>query len=270
MLKGLSIHRHLLSVFLLVGANVVCTQAMADSTYIRDSWPWLNRFEFDASAGPFFSTLENEQQTQINNLVVNKYHTSKETHWEALWGFGTAYSVGPFMDTPISASFGLAVYRVDLGKVKGTEYPFINSGVYDTLNYQFSAKSTSLFVESRLFYNISAWQPFVLFGVGTAWNTLSKYSETPTDPALSAAPVPNTFSSHTRDAVAYEVGVGVQHQLYQDMTHCIRYLGVLDYRYVNLGKARLASFPAQTTSSGLQTHDLSAQGLMFSLKVSFS
>ena len=94
------------------------------------------------------------------------------------------------------------------------------------------------------------------------------YSETPTDPASSAAPVPQGFSDNTSTSFAYEVGIGLQRQFFNSNRYNIKYLASLDYRYMNFGTGQLGSFPSQTSGERLQISPLELQAVVFTLKAS--
>jgi opacity protein-like surface antigen len=219
------------------------------------------------SGGPTFSQLGNGTSVALNDFVTNNYITNKEAHWSPLWGIGIGHSFENIFSKPYTLSLGLTGYSINFGNVKGTEYPFANAGAFDTLNYKFKAQSNALLLESRLFYTGYSWQPFALVGIGSAWNRLSNYSEIPTDSSGSAVPLP-PFSSHTENAVAYELGIGVQRQFFEDVVNKVRYAVSLDYRYLNFGKGQLGSSSVQTTGDHLHIDNLYTQGVMLSLNAS--
>jgi hypothetical protein len=59
---------------------------------------------------------------------------------------------------------------------------------FPTMDYSYRRSSKVAMLESRLMVTRTTWQPYILVGVGSAWNRLSHYSETPTDPNGSAEP----------------------------------------------------------------------------------
>ena len=79
--------------------------------------------------------------------------------------------------------------------------------------------------------------PFINIGIGSAWNRLNGYKESPVDSTGYVALPP--FQSHTNSNFAYQVGLGVGYAFnfdrYEaDYQHERISLG---YRYVNLGDA---------------------------------
>jgi hypothetical protein len=217
--------------------------------------------------GTAVSKTANNNYVGINPYVVNSYQTNTRTLIQPLLGVGIAHTFINFI-RPINISVGLSGYYADLGKIQGTEYPFINDGIFDSLDYKFRAQSWSVLAESRLAYTQYDWQPYALAGVGAAWNHLYSYDETPTIPSESAQASPYPFANHTSAAFAYEFGVGIQKQLYSDLTQHIQCFLALDYRYMNSGQGNLGSSTAQTTHDRIHVSNLQMQALLLSLKIS--
>ena len=222
---------------------------------------------FFIEGGPTFMALRNTTAVPLSSNITNDYRTNAQTHWTGLWGFGIERTFQNLLEEkPFELSLGLAGYMISQGQVKGTEYPLANDGIYDTLNYQFNTKSNALMVESRWFYTGKTWRPFALIGIGESWNHFSHYIEEPTDPALTAAPVPIPFSNATQGSFAYEFGLGVQHAIFHDEPHHVHYTASIDYRYVNFGNGHLGPIPTQTTVSRLHINGLYTQGILITLK----
>lgn len=218
--------------------------------------------------GPTFSGLNNEKSVALNTSLTNHYVTSKKTHWDGLWGAGAGVLLNVERQ-PLVVWLGIAGYAIQFGTIKGLEYPFANDGVFDSLNYRFNARSSALLAESRWFYTTyKDWQPFALLGIGGAWNKLNRYGEVPTNPALSAAPIPRQFGPDTTTSFAYELGLGLQRLLYEDKGRHLNYRGSIDYRYISFGEGNLGRISTQTTNQRLRINHLYTQGILFSLYVS--
>lgn len=217
------------------------------------------------TGGVNIANLKNNTSIQINNFVTNNYITEPNATISPILGIGIGYIFTNVDYRPLDLLFGIAAYYIKFSKIQGLERPFINSGIYDTLNYRFRAKSQSLMFEMLLFYKRSQTQPFLLLGIGRSRNTLHNYNEMATIPALSAAPVITVFSNHTQKTTyAYEVGLGVQRQVFKD--EYSNWFLSLEYRYLSLGKGRLGNFPAQTAN--VQIHsNLFSNALTISVRV---
>lgn len=231
--------------------------------------PWLyaDNISLSLMGGFITSSLENEPLVEINNFVTNAYITNKNNHWGEFWGGSLAHSFEEIIPH-VNFSLGVAGYAIQPGEVKGTVFPFINEGFFDSLNYKFQVKNNSLMIESGLSYGLGNWRPFIIAGIGKSWNRLENYNEVPSDPASSATALPS-FRNNSHHAHAYELGLGCSYLFYEDNRHNIRYMTSAGYRFWNLGKGELESFAEQTSISRLHSNNIKTQGLAVSLDVSF-
>jgi opacity protein-like surface antigen len=217
------------------------------------------------TGGAAFTHLSNNSTVQMNDFLVNNYFTRTQSKTGPLLGLGIGHTFTPIAQ-PLSIALNLAGYYTDYATVEGTEYPFANDGIYDSLNYKFRAQSYAAMVESRFIYTSYEWQPYVLAGIGCSWNRLYGYSETPSINSLTAATAQDTFTGNTLAAFAYEAGIGVQRVLYNDNTHNIQYSAAVDYRYFNYGKGELGTAPSQTTNNKLKVSTLYNQAVALTFK----
>jgi opacity protein-like surface antigen len=229
---------------------------------------YANKLDIYLMGGPSFSKISNNRYVQINQYEINQYNTSSTSHTQPLFGLGIAHSFDNFT-IPFRLSLGVSAYYTSFGTTNGTEYPFANDGIFDSLNYQFDSKSITAMLETHLTYASYSWQPYGILGVGVAWNHLSGYSETPTVPTESAASSLYPFNNHTKTSFAYELGLGVEKEIYKDNDHHIQYFLSLEYRYMNLGKGELGTQSLPHSNDGLQVSNLQKQLILFALKASF-
>lgn len=227
-----------------------------------------NQVSFFISGGPNFSTLKNNRLVEINEVITNSYHTKTQTNTQGFWAIGASHSFENSAFPSYQLSLGLAGYFFQLGHVKGTEYPFINAGLFDTLHYGFQAKSDALMVEAKALYAHYALKPYALIGIGPSWNKFSAYHEKPSDPALSASPT-MPFSDHTKQTFAYELGAGFQYVLWDDQRRHIQYHASAGYQYFNLDRGALGPSLAQTSTERIRVKNLYTQGVIFTLTASF-
>lgn len=218
---------------------------------------------FFVSGGPNYSTLQHQRDVQINEDVINSYQVYKKNNWNSFWGIGGNYPILT-QSSPYQLLLGAAGYFFHLGQVKGIEFPFSNEGLFDALRYRFQAKSDTLFAEARLIYSPFPIKPFILLGLGKGWNRFYNYEESAANPELSAAPAAS-FSNHTKQRFAYEVGVGVQSLLFEDKKNAFQCTGAVGYHYFNLGQAALGRSSEQSFGQGLHVKRLHTQGAVFSL-----
>lgn len=227
-----------------------------------------NQISIFFSGGPHLSALKNNPLVEINEVMTNAYQTKTHTNWQGFWAIGANHIFKNPLFPSYKLSLGLAGYFFQLGKVEGTEYPFINEGLFDTLHYHFQAKSASLMVEAKAVYSPYALKPYALVGIGSGWNKFYAYHENPSDSSLSAAPA-MPFSNHTKQIFSYELGAGIQYLFKDDQQRHVQYYASAGYQYFNLDKGTLGRSAAQTSSDRIKVKNLYTQGILFTLAVSF-
>lgn len=221
------------------------------------------------AGGPNFTNLKNNNLVAINPTLSNAYLPRDQAQWHGFGGVGANYRFNTPKLPAYQLSLGLVCYFFQLDQVQGIEYPFINAGLFDSLNYGFHAKSTSLMLEAKAVYTSLALQPYAVVGIGPAWNKLSAYHEQASNFASSAAPA-FPFSNQSQTVFSYELGAGLQYLLKEDPKHHVRYYGSAGYQYFNLDKATLGPSAAQTTAERLKLKNLYTQGIIFTLAASFA
>lgn len=225
-----------------------------------------NQISFFISGGPNFSTLKNNTCVNVNEVITNAYQTHTKTNWQSFGAVGVYHLFDSL--TPYKFTLGITGYLFDLGQIQGTELPFINEGIFDTLNYNFHAKSASLMVESKAMYSKYVLKPYALIGMGSSWNRFYSYHEEPTIPFLSAAPgIP--FNNYSKQTFSYELGVGFEYVLWNDQQHHIQYSTSAGYQYFNLGEGELGRSLPNTFTDRLKIKNLYTQGIVCTLAVSF-
>ncbi|KTD16375.1 hypothetical protein [Legionella jordanis] len=229
---------------------------------------FANQISFFASGGPNFSNLKNNRLVAIDEVLTNAYYSQNQTNTEFFGAVGASHTFENTVFSSFKLSLGVAGYFFRLGDVKGTEYPFVNEGLFDTLRYGFHARSNSLMVEAKAIYSAFALKPYALIGVGPSWNKFYDYHEEPNDSSLSASPA-MPFTDRTKQTVSYELGAGLQYLLWDDQQRQVQYHASAGYQYFNLDTATLGPSAAQTSSARLKVKNLYTQAVIFTLAVSF-
>lgn len=223
-------------------------------------------FEAKAMGGVNVSRLSNNRSVAVSFPVTNDYLTDETTQTGPLVGLGFARG---FDLESYRITVGASGYYLNLEYVSGLELPWINSGSYDTLNYHFHTSAGMLMFESRFIYTATAWQPYATVGIGPSWNRLYGYTEKPTNPSGSAAPVPIGFANNTMPSFAYQAGVGVQHQLFQRPNNRFEYLLAAEYRYIHMGRGELGPLPTQNTSDRIEVSPINTQAFILTFTTLF-
>jgi hypothetical protein len=228
---------------------------------------FANGVNMHISGGAGLTQFNHTDNLFLNRFVENSYSESSDSTSSSFVSVGAGYQWNNlFARLPqIAVNFGASAYFTNYN-LSGTNSPFINIGHFDTLSYYTKDSSYALLFEPKIIYERYQLQPYLLGGLGVAWNKMSNYSETPTNSLLSAVPMPKPFTNRTTANVAYELGLGMQTSVYK-----IKDKGNLaffaDYRFMDWGKMQLGASPLQTTAHGPYLGYLKTQ--LFSVGLEF-
>lgn len=251
----------------LLCAGFLCLAPNAFSNTHRPETASPHRYELFISGGVSLPWLNNIAAVAMNGTVTNTYYVQAERRVGGVAGGGIERVFAP--KRYLHITLGPTAYYVDFDKIHGVESPISNGGSFDTLNYQFLASGAALLLESRVIVSVSSWQPYFVLGAGNAWNHLSDYDETPSNPAGSAAPAREFFHNHTISSFAYEAGVGISHEFGVDKKRDVTYSYAIDYRYFNFGAGKFRQVSSQTGDQVLGVKTLDASAVVLSLSAAF-
>lgn len=200
--------------------------------------------------------------------VTDQFNTNGGTQTQAVWGYGVGYQWdAPIQTTPLAINLGVTGYYTS-NFFKGVQTPAVNLiANADTLNYGFNETSWAWMVEPKLISTAYIWQPYFMFGLGVSTNKLTNYSEMPSNPNSSAVAV-NKFANKSTTNFAWEVGVGVQRNIYTTPAGKKLVLSG-EYRYMNWGPMSLGTTPAQTTNQGPTFNNLTTNLFDIGLSLQF-
>lgn len=201
---------------------------------------------FQLSTGVGIVSIGKTNDLTLNSLITNRYLPYRSNKAAFLFGGGFGYQW--LARHYIVISLGLAGYYLNWGgAIRGTVQPTINIAPnFDTLNYAYDLTSGVLWAENRWTFGRHIWKPFLFLAIGSSWNNVSHYRETPTNPNSSAAAMAIPFQNNTNASFCYSAGVGLH---YKDKLS-------FSYRYINTGRAKLGRTPTQTTMAQLSTDNV--------------
>lgn len=226
---------------------------------------YADRLTVYVTGGANFARLSNNSSIPLLPNVTNEYFTKKRTTINPVFGIGGGYIFNNIDYRPVDLMFSLAAYQVRFGAVKGLEFPFINSGVYNTFNYKYRIKSRVLMFETLLFYKVKKTQPFLLIGLGRSKNEFYNYNQLANIQSGTPAPASFLFRNNTeKKSYAYEVGFGLQREFFSDSSSI--WLASLEGRYFGLRTGRLGTALNQATNGRLAANLYSVAALI-SLRV---
>ncbi len=193
--------------------------------------------------------------------LVNRYSADRNTEFSSLIGVEGGYKFN--LKQKLQLALTLQAAYLHYGAFTGTVHPCWNiTQNMDPYGYSYNAASYLLMVHLQLLWMLSSsWQPFISSAMGAAWNRLSGYSEY-TLPGSTGAPMLIPFRNNTCAALAFALGLGVNHQINQHLA--IQF----SYRYIYAGHGELGTTPLQNTNQRLQSGLLSAH--LFAISLLFS
>lgn len=202
--------------------------------------------------------------------VVNFSHVYNPDGSTSINGLGGIYiAMMKKLARNMEISVGPSFYFLNIGKIKGNESVFLGGAQYASLHYHFHIQSFPLFLETRFSFTNRDWVPYLIGGVGVAWNNLYGFSESLISIADPTGPLAtNPLQSKRQTAFAYEVGIGIQHLLYTDVKNQMCYRLGLEYRYFNNGFGRFNPGQNQLNKDTLYIRSIDANAVLVSLMVS--
>lgn len=121
--------------------------------------------------------------------------------------------------------------------------------VTQNYSYQYTINSEQVYAENRLLLPVrEKYYPYVLVGLGAAFNRSRNYQVVAYDSTSGDAPL---FANNTKAAFAYLLGAGI------DLDICKGGRLGVGYRYAGLGIPSLNTSPAQTSNATLNAGTLS-------------
>lgn len=156
----------------------------------------------------------------------------------------------------LQAQFGLAIATTGNANISGDIWddadPQFNNYVY---NYKI--RHTHVAVKGKLLGNQSYMvTPWISGSIGIGFNYANNYINIPT--IFEAVMNPN-FSSYTKTAFTYTLGIGVQKVLND------KWQVGIGYEFTDWGKSQLGRAPGQTFNSGLKLDHLYTNGALLNV-----
>jgi opacity protein-like surface antigen len=237
------------------------------------SWVILLLFSSNALAaeGHFYlggSIGASRAELEDSNPEINYYYgylndaypldASHET--AAIYGITGGYE---FLGRGLmpAIALGLGLYTTEKYDFTGQLVETALGGSPSTLyDYEFDLRSQRIMAEAQFTWSLFNLAPFVNVGVGSAWNRLSGYTESPVD-STGYVPLPG-FQSHTDNNLAYQLGLGVGYgfNFLKDTKDFQHERILLGYRYANLGDAsfetRGINYPYKIGFDNVTTNEL--------------
>lgn len=160
------------------------------------------------------------------------------------------------MGQPLISQIGIDIVGAGNAKLTGDIWEDADPD-FDNFNYKYKVNHAHAAIKGRLIANsCSVIQPYISGSVGVGFNHAYDFTIQPKIPEEVAAPA---FTSHTKSAFVYTLGIGLQTSLNPQLQVAI------GYEFADWGKIQLSPAPGQTLNQGLSQNHLYAQQVQLSL-----
>lgn len=213
-------------------------------------WGWVGTL----SVGPVW---ENEGSTQTFYLApeIEKTYAAHKPS-TALPSGELFVGIQKSLSTQWLGQLGLAVATTGNAKMQGVIWDDADPE-FDNHSYRYKVRNTRVAVKGKLLLDNGYWlMPWVSGSLAVGFNRAHDFTNTPL--IFEALPNPN-FSSNTKTAFTYTLGVGVQKPLNEHVQ-----IGI-GYEFADWGKSQLGRAADQTLGNGLTLNHLYTNGVLFNL-----
>lgn len=243
-------HRLFLS---LITAEVLASQASAGTMgpvmAIKDR-TWVG----SVSTGPVWARGGETQAFYLVPEIEKTYVSRKSNH--ALASVELFVGIQKSLSSQWLGQLGLALGTTGNAKLQGIIWDAA-APQFDNYSYQYKVRNTRVAVKGKLLLDKGYWlMPWVSASLGGGFNRAHDFTNTP----LIFEALPNAnFTDHTKTALTYTLGAGVQKAVNDHWQ-----LGV-GYEFADWGKSELGRAPGPTMHTGLATNNLYTNGVLFNL-----
>ena len=243
-MRSISSRCFLLSLLLYVNSNVL--SALSLITRLQPIVTF--------TAGASMSNSAQPQSFTPLDLCHYSYKPKGSNTTTMLWGGFLGSEIKRSSSWEFTA--GLSYYQPNDFSARGALTQGADSASDDTYRYNYQIKSQQVLAEGKVHWIANERiQPFVMMGIGTAFNTVFDY-QTNVSPFLEFTPA---FSNHTQTHFTYAIGPGVDINWSKSLRTGVAYR-FTDLGSANTGSAQLDAIPIASTLN--QSH-LYANQMLF-------
>jgi opacity protein-like surface antigen len=240
-------HRLVLS---LITAGVLGSTASAGTMGPIKDWTWVG----SVSAGPVWARGGETQIFYLAPEIEKTYAARKSTN--ALASGELFVGIQKSLSSQWLGQLVLAVTTTGSAHLQGIIWDDADPQ-FDNYSYQYKVRNTRIAAKGKLLLDKGYWlMPWVSASLGVGFNRTHEFTNTP----LIFEALPNAnFTDHTKTALTYTLGAGVQKSLNDHWQ-----VGV-GYEFADWGKSELGRAFGQTMNSGLALNHLYTNGVLVNL-----
>ncbi|AOW59448.1 outer membrane protein [Legionella pneumophila] len=213
-------------------------------------WTWVGTL----SAGPVWANAGDTQTFYLAPEIEKTYAAVKENNtFVAGEVFAGIQKTWP---SQWLGQLGLALATTGNASLQGVIWDDADPE-FNNHSYQYKVRNTRIAAKGKLLLDKSYWLiPWVSASLGVGFNQAREYSNTPL--IFEALPNPN-FTNHTKTALTYTLGAGVQ----KTLSH--HWQAGVGYEFADWGRSELGRAFGQTMNSGLALNHLYTNGVLLNL-----
>ncbi len=203
------------------------------------------------AAGPVWARSGETQTFYLAPEIEKTYASRKSTN--ALASGELFLGIQKLLGSQWLGQLGLAAATTGNAKLQGIIWDDADPQ-FDNHSYQYKVRNTRIALKGKLLLDKGYWlTPWVSGSLGVGFNRAHDFTNTP----LIFEALPNAnFTDHTKTALTYTLGAGVQKALNDHWQ-----IGV-GYAFADWGKSELGSAFGQTMNSGLVLNHLYTNGVL--------
>lgn len=213
-------------------------------------WTWVGSI----AAGPVWARGGETQTFYLAPEIEKTYAARKSTN--AIASGELFVGIQKSFSSQWLGQLGLAAATTGNAKLRGVIWDDADPQ-FDNYSYQYKVRNTRVAVKGKLLFDKCYWfMPWVSASLGVGFNRVHDFTNTP----LIFEALPNAnFTSHTKTAFTYTLGVGVQRWL---SSHWQVGAG---YEFADWGKSELGRASEQSLNTGIALNHLYTNGVLLNL-----
>jgi opacity protein-like surface antigen len=225
--------------------------------FLNAETPWHAVISLGSGAA-ITSSIGSSQTFPIANPVVDQFYIYTNNRPAQTGGLLDSFvGVEWAFHSNWAMQMGLSYNQTWDFKAQGSLLQGADAQSVDQYSYQYSIITRQLLAESKLLYRFKErYLPYVLLGLGAAFNTASNYTTT-VPPFLTFT---RQYNNNTQTSFSYALGMGMDVQMIDNFRFG------LGYRFADLGRIKLGKAIIDTNNAGgtlsqshLYAHEVLAQ-----------
>lgn len=254
----LKIHRKTLLALIAVNLSLPIVHAAENNSVTSFISHLKSSFVTSLSIGPSWDSAGQAQTLNLAPNITKTYTTNRSTSTLPTGEF--FLGIKNSLPQQLEGQIGLAVVATGHARLTGDVWDDADP-TFDNYTYKYKVSHTALNLKGKLLFtgrNLPV-IPWISAALGVGFNRAYNFNNTPI--ISEAVSMPN-FTSNTKTAFTYAVGIGIQRQLIPHLQ-----IGV-GYEFSDWGNSQLGAASGQSSNQGLSLSHLYTNSIL--LNVTYS